>query len=363
MTLPAEFHAIAERVNNWGRWGAADEIGTLNLVTDDVVRAAAAEIRSGRRIPLALPLREDGVQTGLIPGRINPLHTMVQINQEIFGPGTVACSDDAVTMGLQAATHWDALTHVSHSGKLYNGRPSATITPHGGAEFSGIDKARHIVSRGVLLDVARARGVDRLDGGHAVTPEDLEAAEELAGTRVRSGDIVLVRTGQIQVCLAGDKHAYGYPSPGLSIRTPEWFHARDVAAVANDTLTFEMFPPEICGCPCTPWTWWRWGCCRARTGISKSCPQPVEKRAGTRSCCRRCPSRSPARRELPWLRSPFSEQAFRCKVGRRQRARRRPTPAHPPRFPAPREPTPNQRPTLGKGSRHRNPRRPLAANR
>ncbi|CAM5598577.1 hypothetical protein SALBM311S_07850 [Streptomyces alboniger] len=61
----------------------------------------------------------------------------------------------------QAATHWDALTHVSHSGRLYNGRPADTITPHGGAEFSGIDKARHIVSRGVLLDVARARGRDR----------------------------------------------------------------------------------------------------------------------------------------------------------------------------------------------------------
>ncbi|MCF1598988.1 cyclase family protein [Streptomyces muensis] len=244
MSLPDAFHEIAKRVNNWGRWGAADEIGTLNLITDEVVREAAACVRSGRRIPLALPLQQDGVQTGMIPGRVNPLHTMVQINQELFGPGTVACSDDAVTMGLQAATHWDALTHVSYSGRIYNGRPADTITPHGGAEFSGIDKARHIVSRGVLLDVARARGVPRLDGGHAVTPEDLEAAEELAGTRVRAGDIVLVRTGQVQVYLAGDKHAYGYPSPGLSIRTPEWFHARDVAAVANDTLTFEIFPPE-----------------------------------------------------------------------------------------------------------------------
>ena len=245
MSLPDAFHEIAKRVNNWGRWGADDEIGTLNLITDEVVREAAATVRTGRRVPLALPLQQDGVQTGMIPGRINPLHTMVQINQELFGPGTVACSDDAVTMGLQAATHWDALTHVSHSGRLYNGRPAGTITAHGGAEFSGIDKARHIVSRGVLLDVARARGVTRLDGGHAVTPEDLEAAEELAGTRVRAGDIVLVRTGQIQAYLAGDKHAYGYPSPGLSIRTPEWFHARDVAAVANDTLTFEIFPPEI----------------------------------------------------------------------------------------------------------------------
>lgn len=245
MSLPDEFHAIAKRVNNWGRWGADDELGTLNLITGDVVREAAACVRSGLRVPLALPLKEDGVQSGMIPGRVNPLHAMVQINQEIFGPGTVACSDDAVTMGLQAGTHWDALSHVSHSGRLYNGRPADTITAHGGATFCGIDKAPHIVSRGVLLDVARARGVERLAGGHAVTPEDLDAAEELAGVRVRSGDIVLVRTGQVQVYLAGDKHAYGYPSPGLSVRTPEWFHARDVAAVANDTLTFEIFPPEL----------------------------------------------------------------------------------------------------------------------
>ncbi|EGX56377.1 cyclase [Streptomyces zinciresistens K42] len=244
MSLPDAFHEIAKRVNNWGRWGADDEIGTLNLITGEVVREAAACVRTGRRVPLALALREDGVQTGMIPGRVNPLHVMVQINQEIFGPGTVACSDDAVTMGLQAATHWDALSHVSHSGRLYNGRPAGSVTAHGGAGFGGIDKVGHLVSRGVLLDVARARGTDRLDGGHAVTPEDLEAAEELAGTRVRAGDIVLVRTGQMRLCLAGDRHAYGHPSPGLSIRTPEWFHARDVAAVANDTLTFEIFPPE-----------------------------------------------------------------------------------------------------------------------
>ncbi|MEH0634477.1 MULTISPECIES: cyclase family protein [Streptomyces] len=247
MSLPVEFHDIAKRVNNWGRWGADDEIGTLNLITDEVVREAAASVRTGRRVPLALPLQQDGVQTGMMPGRVNPLHAMVQINQEIFGPGTVACSDDAVTMGLQAATHWDALTHVSHSGRIYNGRPADTITPHGGAAFAGIDKARHIVSRGVLLDIPRALGRDddRLPGDHAVTPEDLDAAEELAGTRVRAGDIVLVRTGQIRTYLAGDKHGYAFPSPGLSVRTPEWFHARDVAAVANDTLTFEIFPPEI----------------------------------------------------------------------------------------------------------------------
>ncbi|MGI5353131.1 cyclase family protein [Streptomyces sp. CA-250714] len=250
MTVPAqcpEFAEIAERVNNWGRWGADDEIGTLNLVTDEVVREAAATVRRGRRVPLALPLQQDGVQTGLIPGRVNPLHTMVALNLEMFGPGTVATNDDAVTMGLQAATHWDGLAHVSHGGRLYNGRPARTVTAHGGAAFSGIEKSRPLVSRGVLLDVARARGEEQLADGHAVSPEDLDVAEEFAGTRVRAGDIVLVRTGQLRRYLTGDKNGYAYPSPGLSLRTPEWFHARDVAAVANDTLTFEIVPPEIEG--------------------------------------------------------------------------------------------------------------------
>ncbi|WP_407552079.1 cyclase family protein [Streptomyces sp. Pv4-95] len=245
MPLPQEFHEIAARVNNWGRWGPQDEIGTLNLITEQAVRDAVDCVRSGRRIPLALPLRQDGVQTGMIPGRVNPLHTMTAINQEIFGPGTIATSDDAVTMGLQAATHWDGLTHVSYAGRLYNNRPADSVTAHAGATRLGIEKATPIASRGVLLDVARAHGTDRLPGGHAVTPEDLDAAEELAGTTVRAGDLVLVRTGQVQHYLAGDREAYAFPSPGLSLRTPEWFHARDVAAVANDTLTFEIFPPEI----------------------------------------------------------------------------------------------------------------------
>ncbi|TVL93712.1 cyclase family protein [Streptomyces sp. SAJ15] len=245
MPMPAAFHEIAKRVNNWGRWGAEDEIGTLNLVTDAVVRSAVATVTTGRRIPLVIPLQHDGPQTGLIPGRINPLHTMTGVNVELFGAGAVATSDDAVTMGLQAGTHWDALAHVSHSGVLYNGRPADSVSAHGRATFGGIGTVRHLVSRGVLLDVARAHGVPALPGDHAVTPEDLEAAEELGGVRVRAGDVALVRTGQMRRYLEGDRQGYAFPSPGLSIRTPEWFHARDVAAVANDTLTFEIVPPEI----------------------------------------------------------------------------------------------------------------------
>ena len=261
MSLPDAFHEIAKRVNNWGRWGADDEIGTLNLITDEVVREAAACVRSGRRIPLALPLQQDGVQTGMIPGRVNPLHTMVQINQEIFGPGTVACSDDAVTMGLQAATHWDALTHVSHSGRIYNGRPAGTITPHGGAEFSGIDKARHIVSRGVLLDVARARGV----------------TGSTAGTRSPRRTWRRPRNWRARACVPVTSCSYGrgrsrHISPATSTRTATPRPACRSAPRSGSTramwrrwrttpsrLRYFRRRSRICGCPCTRSTWWRWG--------------------------------------------------------------------------------------------------------
>ena len=162
MTLPAEFHDLARKVSNWGRWGDDDERGTLNLITAEAVRRGAGCVRSGKTFSLALALDEEGPQTGAIPGRDNPSHTMVAVNMAFTDD--FATSDDAVAMGLQAATHWDALAHVSYGGTLYTGFPASTVTERGAARC-GIDKVGSIVGRGVLLDLARARGVERLEGG------------------------------------------------------------------------------------------------------------------------------------------------------------------------------------------------------
>jgi kynurenine formamidase len=245
MPLPEEFHELARRVNNWGRWGADDEIGTLNLITPEVVRRAAASVRRGAAFPLAIPLSGDGPQTGAVPGRMNPLRTMVSVNEPLLGdPALVCFSDDVVVMSLQAATHWDSLAHASYDDRVYNGFGASAAVTAAGARRCGIDKVASLVGRGVLLDVARARGVERLDGGHALTAEDLDAAEELARVAVGPGDVVLVRTGQIQLFRQGQRDRYMYPSPGLSTMTVEWFHGRDVAAVAADTLPFEVCPFE-----------------------------------------------------------------------------------------------------------------------
>jgi kynurenine formamidase len=244
MPVPDSFRALAARVNNWGRWGDDDERGTLNFIDDEVRRRAAACVKTGSAFSLAIPLSEDGPQLGFIPGRVNPTRTMHMINAPSFGDPTMFCSsDDAVTMGLQAGTHWDSLAHVSYDGRLYNGFEPATISD-AGASKGGIDKVGSLVSRGVLLDVARAKGVDRLEPGYSITGDDLDAAVALARVIVGRGDIVLIRTGQMQLLHAGDKNAYTHPSPGPSIHCVEWFHAHEIAAAATDTLVFEAFPGD-----------------------------------------------------------------------------------------------------------------------
>lgn len=249
MAVPERFAAVAARVNNWGRWGDDDERGTLNLVDDDVRRRAVDSMRTGRTFQLGLPLSEaEGIQIGLVPGRVNPSRTMVAVNSPLSDdPEWISSSEDVVTMALQAATHWDALAHVSYGGKLYNGHSADTVTAAGAARC-GIDKVGTLVTRGVLLDVAGAKDLDFLDPGYPITSGDLDAAERRAGTTVEAGDAVLVRTGQMRH-LQGERTRqalfdYAFPAPGLTVGTAEWLHDKDVAAVATDTLSLEVVPSE-----------------------------------------------------------------------------------------------------------------------
>jgi kynurenine formamidase len=244
--LPPEFVELAARVRNWGRWGDDDEIGTLNLIDAAAVRRGAAAVRTGHRFSLAVRLDQHSPQIGSVPGRVNPLRTMVAINTEYQGSADGFCvSDDVVTMGLQAATHWDALSHVSYGGQLYNGYPASTITAERGATRLGIERVRTLTGRGVLLDVAAAKGVDRLDAGYPIGTDDLDAALELARVRVEPGDIVLVRTGNMQLYRAKDRQSYtGGNQPGLTAATVPWLRDLDVGAVATDTVALEVYPGE-----------------------------------------------------------------------------------------------------------------------
>jgi kynurenine formamidase len=242
--LPSEFTDLAREVNNWGRWGPDDEIGTLNLITDEARRRGAAAVTTGKSFALALPLHADGPQTGAMPGRINPFHLMTSVNTSYSpDPDGVRASDDAVVMGLQAATHWDALSHVSYAGRIYNGFPADSVTTSGAAKCS-IDKVGGVVGRGVLLDVAGAKEIDNLKGGYAITSDDLDEAAAFGKVDVESGDIVLIRTGHMRLLEAGDRQTFMYPSPGPGMDAVRWFRRKDISAVATDNLAFEVLPGE-----------------------------------------------------------------------------------------------------------------------
>ena len=240
-----KLRAIAVTVSNWGRWGADDEIGTLNLITAQAVRRGAACVKRGAVFSLGLRFDANGPQTGSI-GRVNPIHLMSAIDTGVGpDPEGFRYNDDFVTMPLQCATQWDGLAHVGYGGKLYNGHAMASVTA-AGAGRNSIDKiGRGVISRGVLLDVARIQGADRLEPGVVITPADLDRAEQATGTKITGGDVLLIRTGHLtRFTKDGDRQAYMSREPGLGIDCVEWLHRRDVAAVAADTMAIEVIPFE-----------------------------------------------------------------------------------------------------------------------
>ena len=159
MPLPPELRELSARVSNWGRWGADDQRGTLNLIDAVAVQRGAACVRRGATFSLSIPMHVTGPQTDGpgAPGRLNPTLRMKYVNVSFTGdPADFTTTDDIVELSLQAATHIDALSHAGYEGLLYNGVPASVITDEGATKL-GIEHVGPIVTRGVLLDLARAR--------------------------------------------------------------------------------------------------------------------------------------------------------------------------------------------------------------
>ena len=241
--MTVNFRDLGKELSNWGRWGADDQIGTLNLVTPRHVRAAATEVESGKVFQLSIPVGKDGPQTG-VGGRLNPVHLM-SMQPSDWDPHGLQVADDWIMMPLQSGTQWDALSHVGYDGQLYNGHSADDVGARFGARHLAVDAfADRIVGRGVLLDIARLRGVDWLDGGTVITPTDLAAAEKAQGVTVGEADFLLVRTGWRKRLLAEGRDGWMATEPGLGIDCARWLHERAVAAVGSDNWGIEVMPGE-----------------------------------------------------------------------------------------------------------------------
>jgi len=239
-----DFRDLGARLRNWGRWGDDDERGTLNHITPERLVAAGGLIRQGRIFDLGIPFDEAGPQPG--GGRINPVHLMSQTGDTQMFPGGFKYADDYIFMPLQGATQWDSLAHVYYDDHLYNGFPSSDVTVVG-AFHDTIDKiAKGVAGRGVLLDIARLKGVDWLENSYVITPDDLDAAIAAQGdVAVGAGDILVFRTGWRRLFLEhGSPQEFMAGEPGLGQDCCEWLHARDVAAVCSDNWAIEVLPGE-----------------------------------------------------------------------------------------------------------------------
>ena len=244
MTTEEEVRSLGRELSNWGRWGAEDELGTLNFITPEAVRRAAATVRRGVRISLALPLDENGPAR---PGgiRSNPRHEMTAAGDGSTEMGPMGLgagyTDDVLHLYLQCASQWDSLAHIHYDGFLYNGFPACSVTQSGATHNSITASASHFVGRGVLLDVARHRGVPWLDPGEGIGGAELDAVAEAQAVELLSGDIVLVRTGLMRSWHEnGDWKTFWRPQPGIQLDVARWLYGHEVAAVAADNTAVEQ---------------------------------------------------------------------------------------------------------------------------
>src|SRR4030095_5636494 len=189
-------------LSNWGRWGKDDQIGTLNHVTPADIVAAAKLIKRGKAFALGIPLGQSGPQRGLFGKRWNPIHTMLATGTDALAgrQGGLLYADDALNMPIQSATHWDSLGHIFYHDKMYNGHHASAVDSNGLSKL-GIEHAKDkLVGRGVLLDIARFKGLATLADGEGISNDDLDASAEAQKVAIRKGDFVIVRTGQMEAC-------------------------------------------------------------------------------------------------------------------------------------------------------------------
>ncbi|SEO39249.1 Kynurenine formamidase [Salinihabitans flavidus] len=245
----ADVDKAFNELSNWGRWGDDDQLGTINLATPERVCEAAGLIKTGRIFGLGLSLKEP-VQTGLYGGRWNPIHSMLATGTDVkcgIQEGTgLQYADDAINMPCQGSTQWDSIAHIFYQGKMFNGYDASNVTTTG-ARKNGIENYRDkMAGRGVLLDVARYKGVDWLEDGEGITIDDLEGTAKAQGVEIRQGDFVIFRTGHQKRCLdLAEWSGYaGGDAPGLAFETCYWIKEKDIAAICADTWGCEVRPNE-----------------------------------------------------------------------------------------------------------------------
>lgn len=229
--------------DNWGRWGADDERGTLNLLTPDAVLAATQVCKTGKVYSLSLPIQREGVPIfdyRGAPQRLSLTSCADAGMYDAFGaPEGLGANEDVLVIAPHSITHMDALSHVFSENKMYNGFGADTFTTAAGAQKLDVTKTGSFAGRGVMLDLPKHLGVDWLEPGMVIDSDLLEACRAAQGTEMRAGDILIVRTGFLDFYATGES---GFEQPGLGFGAVEFIDDHQVAVVGADNAAIESIP-------------------------------------------------------------------------------------------------------------------------
>ncbi len=225
-------------LSNRGRWGDDDELGTLNLITSEHRVRAAGLVSSGLSVSLSHDYLKERAEDATSP-----------FEHQLLGSPQGGFLSDRYTIAYHgyAHSHMDALCHYSSDGLMYNGISRETVDLEEGCVKLGITNVKQgIVTRGILMDIARLKGVEYLEPGTPIYVEDLEAWEAEAGVRVGPGDVVFVRSGRWARLAQEGPWATGRLAAGLHASVAPWLKERGVAMLGSD-YTNDVYPSGVKG--------------------------------------------------------------------------------------------------------------------
>jgi kynurenine formamidase len=262
-------------LSNWGRWGKDDQAGTINLITPEKRRQAAALVRDGVSVSMSLnadlpketaevpppapstpPPAAVAPATGAAPGaaaapggRRGPPRAAWQHNMMSNGLGRqegYVVDSYTVSFHGNTTTHLDALSHFIYNGHIFNGFPGDVITAWGATKNDVMPFKDGILTRGVLIDMPAMKGVKYLGDDEAVFPEDILAWEKKTGIHISSGDAVFLRTGRwVRVAEKGPLNL-NVATPGFYASCAKFFHERGIAILGSDVVQ-DVRPSRVTG--------------------------------------------------------------------------------------------------------------------
>ncbi|MEJ2582742.1 MAG: cyclase family protein, partial [Acidobacteriota bacterium] len=226
-------------------WGPDDQRGAANYITEAKVVEAARLITEGKIYELGHTYEESMPKGGrtfklsiLGAGPSDPPNSLVG-NVDFFA-GDIG----------QIGTQFDALGHVGYRGDgpmeddvFYNGFKGSEVYSTSGLKKLGVENARPFFTRGVLIDVADYKGVERLEPGYEITVADLEGSLDKQGVSIQEGDVVLIRTGHSKLWDIDAEAYYDWTAePGLGVSAASWLVDKKVVIVGSDNFGIEVIP-------------------------------------------------------------------------------------------------------------------------